>query len=165
MPILRARQPAYGLGKPADTPVFEELFALTDLAATLRVFNCRLTTAMETLSEKTKAFDADLDRLATYDKQAAQWLLTARARDAPLTLIAHIEAIPKRNEKLAHDLRARRDQALELLSRATRLSARANGLQTQVGDRRLQLEAHMRVAHGEPLWRIETPWRNHRSRA
>jgi potassium-dependent mechanosensitive channel len=144
-------------GHPAaDTSAFEELFALTDLAATLRVSNRRLTTAMETLSEKTKAFDADLDRLTTYDKQAAQWLQTARARDAPLTLIARIEAIPKRNEKLAQDVRARRDQALELLSRATRLSARANGLQAEVGDRRLQLEAQMRVAHGEPLWRIET---------
>ncbi len=147
---------ATGRHPAADTPVFEQLLALTDLAATLRVSNRRLTTAMETLSEKTKAFDADLDRLATYDKQAAQWLQTARARDAPLTLIARIEAIPKRNEKLAQDLRTRRDQALELLSRATRLSARANGLQTGVGDRRLQLEAQMRVAHGEPLWRIET---------
>jgi len=147
---------ATGRNPAADTPVFDELFALTDLAATLRLSNRRLTTAMETLSEKTKAFDADLDRLATYDKQAAQWLQTARARDAPSTLIARIEAIPKRNEKLAQDLRARRDQALELLSRATRLSARANGLQTEVGDRRLRLEAQMRVAHGEPLWRIET---------
>ena len=147
---------ATGRHPAADTPVFEQLLALTDLAATLRVSNRRLTTAMETLSEKTKAFDADLDRLATYDKQAAQWLQTARARDAPSTLIARIEAIPKRNEKLAQDLRTRRDQALELLSRATRLSARANGLHTEVGDRRLQLEAQMRLAHGEPLWRIET---------
>jgi small-conductance mechanosensitive channel len=139
----------------ADTPVFEELLALTDLAATVRAASRRLTTAIATLGEKTKALDVDLDRLAAYDKQAALWLQTARARDAPLTLIARIEAIPRRNEKLAQDLRARRDQALELLSRATRVSTRANALQTEVGDRRLRLEAQMRAAHDDPLWRTE----------
>ena len=141
----------------ADAPLgpFEELFALTDLAATLRATDRRLNTTMETLSAKAKAFDADLDRLAAYDKAAVQWLQTARARDAPAILIARIEAVPKRNDQLRQDLRAKRDQALELLSRATRLSARASALRNEVGDRHLQLEAQTRTAHGEPLWRID----------
>jgi small-conductance mechanosensitive channel len=134
----------------------EELFALTDFAEILRASDRRLTTTMETLGVKTKAFDADLDRLAAYDRAGSQWLQTARARDAPATLIARIEAIPKRNDQLSQGLRAKRDLALELLSRAMRLSARVNALQSEVGYRRSQLEAQLRDAHGEPLWRIET---------
>ena len=140
----------------ASRDLVEELFALTDLAAMLRTSDRRLTATIETLNGKTKAFDADLDRLATYDAEVAQWLRTARARNATAALIDRIEAVPTGNERLAHDLRAKRDQALELLSRALRLSARVNALQSEVGDRRLQLEAQIRVAHGEPLWRIKT---------
>ena len=144
----------------ASPELFKELFDLMDLAATLRASNRRLSTTMEMLSVKTKALDADLDRLAAYDREAVQWLQAARVRNAPATLVAHIEAIPDRNEKLAQDLRARRDHALELLSRATRLTARTNALQSEVGDRRLQVEAQMRVAREEPLWRIDTRGEN-----
>ena len=140
----------------ASVDLIEELFALTDVATMLQASDHRLTATIETLNGKTKAFDADLDRLAAYDAEVVQWLQTARARNATASLIARIEAVPKHNERLAQDLRARRDQALDLLSRALRLSARASALQSEVGDRRLQLEAQMRVAHGEPLWRIDT---------
>jgi potassium-dependent mechanosensitive channel len=133
----------------------EELFALTDLAATLRASDRRLTATIETLREQTKALDADLDRLAAYDADVAQWLQTAHARNAEADLISRIEAVPKRNLELAHDLRVKRDQALELLSRALRLSARASALRSEIGDRQLRLEAQMRAAHGEPLWRID----------
>jgi len=133
-----------------------EFFVLSDLASALRASDRRLTAAIETLSSTTKAFDADLDRLAAYDAQATQWLQTAHARDAPAALIARIEAVPKRSAKLAQDARAKRDQALELLSHATRLSARAKALRSEVGDRRLQLEAQMRTARAEPLWRTGT---------
>jgi len=135
--------------------LIEELFALTDLAATLRTSDRRLTATIETLHEKTNALDADLDRLAAYDALVAQWLQTARARNAAVDLIARIEAVPKRNLELAHDLRVKRDQALELLSRALRLSARASALRSEIGSRRLRLEAQMRAARGEPLWRID----------
>ena len=133
----------------------EKLFALTDLAAMLRASDRRLTATIEMLHEKTNALDADLDRLAAYDADVAQWLQTSRARNAAADLIARIEAVPKRNQELAHDLRVKRDQALELLSRALRLSARVGALRSEIGDRRLQLEARMRAAHGEPLWRID----------
>ncbi|HUL65359.1 MAG TPA: mechanosensitive ion channel domain-containing protein [Burkholderiaceae bacterium] len=133
-----------------------ELFALTDLTAMLGASDRRLTTTIETLSAKTKAFDADLDRLAAYDADAARWLQAARARNAPPALIVRIADVPARNERLAHDLREKRDRALELLSRAIRLSARASGLRSQVSDRRLQLEAQMRGARTEPLWRLDT---------
>ena len=145
--------------RPAtDAPqdLIEELFALTDLAATLRSSERALTTTIDTLSANAKAFDADLDRLAAYDAQTAQWLQTARVRNAPADLIARIEAVPKRNENLARDLRAKRDQALEVLSRATRLAARATALRSEIGSRQLQLEAEARAAHGQPLWRIDT---------
>jgi potassium efflux system protein len=133
----------------------EELFALTDFAAMLRASDRRLTATIETLHEKTNALDADLDRLAAYDAEVAQWLQTARARNAAADLVARIEAVPKRNQELAHDLRVKRDQALELLSRALRLSARVSALRSEISDRRLRLEAQMRAAHGEPLWRID----------
>ena len=135
--------------------LIEELFALTDLAATLRASDRRLTATIEMLHEKTNDLDADLDRLAAYDAEVAQWLQTARARNAAADLIARIEAVPKRNQELVHDLRIKRDQALELLSRALRLSARVSALRSEIGDRRLRLEAQMRAAHGEPLWRID----------
>jgi small-conductance mechanosensitive channel len=139
---------------PRDS--IEELFALTDLAATVRSSERALTTAIETLSVNAKALDADLDRLAAYDAQTTQWLQTARVRNAPTDLIARIEAVPKRNENLARDLRAKRDQALEVLSRATRLAARATALRSEIGSRQLRLEAEARGARGQPLWRIDT---------
>jgi hypothetical protein len=133
-----------------------ELFALSDLASALRASDRRLTATIETLSSTAKAFDADLDRLAAYDAKATQWLQTARARNAPATLITRIEAVPKRNEGLARNVRAKRDQALDLLSRATRMSIRAKALRSEIGDRRLQLEAQMRSARVEPLWQADT---------
>ena len=135
--------------------IVEELFALTDLAGTLRASDRRLSATIETLHEKTNALDADLDRLAAYDADVAQWLQTARTRNAAADLVARIEAVPKRNRELAHDLRVKRDQALELLSRALRLSARVSALRSEIGDRRLRLEEQMRAAHGEPLWRVD----------
>ena len=139
---------------PRDS--IEELFALTDRAATLRSSERALTTTIETLSTNANAFDEDLDRLAAYDAQTTQWLQTARVRNAPTDLIARIEAVPKRNENLARDLRAKRDQALEVLSRATRLAARATALRSEIGSRQLRLEAEARGARGPPLWRIDT---------
>jgi potassium efflux system protein len=135
--------------------LIEELFALTDLSAMLRASERRLTATIATLHTQTKALDADLDRLAAYDAEVAQWLQTARARNAAAAIVARIEAVPQRNEKLAHDLRVKRDQALELLGRALRLSAQASALRSEIGDRQLRLEAQMRTAHGEPLWRID----------
>ena len=135
--------------------VVEQLFALTDLAAMLRASDRRLAATIATLHTQTKALDADLDRLAGYDAEVAQWLQTARARNAAAALVARIEAVPQRNEKQAHDLRVKRDQALELLGRALRLSAQASALRSEIGARQLRLEAEMRAAHDEPLWRID----------
>lgn len=133
-----------------------ELFALRDLSAMLGASDRRLGTTIGTLTAKTKGFDADLDRLAAHDAEAVQSLQAARVRNAPTALIARIEAIPARTAKLAQDVRAMRDQALELLSRAIRVSARANALRSEAADRRLQLEAQMRDLHAAPLWRIDT---------
>ena len=98
-----------------------QFYDLLDLATAARGSDRRLTAATEALAARAKALDADLDQLARHDAQSAAWLEAARARNAPTAVLERVEAIPRRSDALARQLRAARDQVLQVLDRATRL--------------------------------------------
>ena len=144
----------------ADAPrdLIEELFALTDLAAKLRSSDRGLTAAIETLSAKAKAFDADLDRLAAYDAQTAQWLQTARARNAPhRSDRAHRGGPDTKRESRAGPARETRPGAgrVEPRDAAGRLERPRCAAKSE--SRQLQLEAQMRAARAANRCGESTP--------
>ena len=131
-----------------------QFYDLLDLATAARGSDRRLTAATEALVARAKALDADLDQLARHDAQSAAWLEAARARNAPTAVLERVEAIPRRSDALARQLRAARDQVLQVLDRATRLRREVRTLQAEASDRRAHLEGQMQSARAEPIWRI-----------
>jgi hypothetical protein len=64
------------------------------------------------------------------------------------------KAIPRRSATLARQLKAVRDQVLQVLDRPTRLRREVRTLQAEASDRRAHLEGQMQSARAEPIWRI-----------
>ena len=140
-----------GVNAPAD---LVEYFEAMDLEITIRNIVNRLDPTIETIAERARQLDEDLDRLASGSAQSNAWLATARLRQAPAASLAAIEAVPKRGDELARQIRAERDRLLQILDRAQRLRRGAEISQAEVADRKLALAAHLRTASDAPVWRI-----------
>jgi small-conductance mechanosensitive channel len=130
-----------------------EYFALLDLSAEIHTLDRRLGAAIDEVVATAKTLDADLDRLARYDREALTWLAAARARNAPVAVLERIEALPERHLALEHELQASRDLVLDLLTRATRLRDAMAVRFAEAADRRSGIEVRMRSAQEVPLWR------------
>ncbi|HXV83472.1 MAG TPA: hypothetical protein VEG60_26740, partial [Candidatus Binatia bacterium] len=128
---------------------------LTDLSLALRAAEQRLTAAIDELVAKANALDAGLDRVTAASEQTGRWMMTADQRNASSTLRERIQALIPRYEALSRELRARRDQAIEVLGRATQLRGAVSALRVEVSERRDQVTARLRADRSEPIWRVE----------
>ena len=127
--------------------------AVFDRMTRLRALDDRIAAEARQVALWADRLDADLDHIARREQEAAGWLSTAQARQAPALLIERLQALPARHAALAQQLRASRDQALQLLERIASLRSRLAAQLAALEARGAVLEERMRDAHAAPLWR------------
>jgi hypothetical protein len=127
---------------------------LLDLDTALRLSFRQIDEVRTELAETARGFDRDLDQIAGQKQSWADLEPALDERDAPAQMSRLVDESVQRLERLAAQLRERRDATLDLLGRATADSARASEALGAVAARRLRLSRAAEQAGREPLWAI-----------
>jgi potassium efflux system protein len=112
--------------------------------------------AVDGLAAKAKALDADLDELATSERKWRTLLDAALIRKAPPELLEKFQSIAPSDAALALEVRAHRDQILNVLGRTTRLRDEMNAMASELDARGEKMLSQMRVARDVPIWEVHS---------
>ncbi len=130
------------------------LYGLADLRLVIRRNNEEIGIAVDALTAKAKALDADLDQLASSENAWQELLEAARVRQAPPDLLAKFQTIAPSAAALALDVRTHRDQILGALGQATGLRDEMNAMANQLDTQGEQMMSRMQSARDVPIWKV-----------
>jgi potassium efflux system protein len=131
------------------------LYGLADLRLVIRRNNDRIGLAVDELTAKAKALDADLDQLASSERKWRALLDAARERQAPPELLAKFQSIPPSDAALALVVRAHRDHILDVLDRTTSLRDEMSAMAAELDVRGAKMMSEIQKARDVPIWQVQ----------